>query len=110
MPTVAAVAAAYKRALGQFETVTLTRPGGASATVAARVLGIGEAPLVGGITQDNQVAIILAQDLTAVSFPVPPKKGDQLVIQGRTRTVEFADDATKRLAGTVIAYRLRLRG
>lgn len=115
--TLASVTAAYRRAMGPFETVVLRRLTGNTpsamkleVTVRARVMGLSEAELAGGITQDNQVLLMLAEDLTAAQFPAPPRKGDQVVVRGRTAAVEFVDPLTRSIGGTSIAFRVRVRG
>ncbi|CAB4142659.1 hypothetical protein UFOVP452_28 [uncultured Caudovirales phage] len=107
------VRAAYRTSIAMTgEPVTLRTFTGAGAsrtpadaTVRARVRGYAPAELVGGVTQGDRELIVLAEDVATA-----PKKGDQVIVRGRTLNVEAVDDSTRRFAGILMAYVLTARG
>lgn len=111
--------AMYRRQLqGVGEQVILRRVTGSTnqtkleAKCLARVRTISDSELMGGVKQDDQRLIILAEDLEHAKFPVPPRvsPADQVIVRGRTRTIAFVDEASKRIAGTIVAYVVRVTG
>lgn len=78
--------------------------------VAAVVRGYGPAELVGDIQQGDRHVILLWEDVVGTGFPLPFKSNDQLVIDGTPMTIQAPDDATRRVAGHIIAYEFRVRG
>lgn len=112
------VTSAYERAIGGFETATLQRLSGvapgqtvvATVVVRCRVLPITDSELMGGVRQTSQNLILLAADIAAAAYPTPIRVGDQLVINGAVRTIEFVDPSSKRFAGVIVAYKVRVKG
>lgn len=87
--------AALDRALSRAgETITLRRPLGTSpityrdVQVRAHVRGFNTEDLTGAITQVDSKVIMSPSEITAANWPGPPKKGDKVIIDGRTRNVE----------------------
>lgn len=80
------------------------------ATVRARVMGYQPKDLVGGITQGDLKAIVLAVDLETVQWPGPLRQGDKAILRGKTKTIEVVDGNTRRIQGVLIAYELRVTG
>lgn len=76
----------------------------------ARVTAFAPEALAGGLQQGDQKIIVLAEDLIAEQFPVPPRKHDKCVVRGRELNIEAVDDNTRRIAGVIIAYELAVRG
>lgn len=63
----------------------------ASLTCRAMVRGYKPAELAGGIVQGDTRIVVAAATLTDGGFPVPFRKGDRVVIDGRTTTIQAAD-------------------
>lgn len=82
----------------------------ASASVLAVLRDYQPHELVNGLRQGDCLAILLAADLQAASFPVPPRQGDQIEANGRKMTVIACDDQSRRVQGVVIAYEIKARG
>lgn len=112
------IKAEYRRMLNEAgETVTIRRYTGTGASrpffdadVLARVAEFQPDELIGGIIQGDVKLIVLADDLIEAQAPLDLRKGDKAVVRGRERNIEAADDNTRRLAGVLIAYELRVRG
>lgn len=83
---------------------------GPSAQVRAVVMGYEPQELTGNVQQGDSKVIFMADDLG--DFPLPIKSGSTDAIwQGnRKMTVQAVDDQTRRVAGVLIAYELRVRG
>jgi hypothetical protein len=80
-------------------------------TARAFVTGYLPEELVGGVNQGDRKVIVSAEDLEAKGFPLPLKPGvDKVMVRGRLMSIEDVDDSTLRVAGELIAYRLRVRG
>lgn len=109
--TPAAAKAMYRRQMqAHGETVTLER-GATTATALARIMSPSPDELIDTIDQAQQIAVVLADDLVAGGFPVPPRKDDRLLRAGGEELfVEFVDAATRAVAGEVVAYELRVVG
>lgn len=113
-----AIAAAYRRSLGQFETIAIRRFSGTGPsrpyfdyTCLARVTDFQPDELAGNIQQGDRKVIVLAEDLVAAQFPAPVRKGDAIVVGGsKVLNIEAADDASRRVGARVIAYQLVARG
>lgn len=115
--TPAAAIAATERAIAAVgETVTLRRPAGVSpqtftdAEARARVTDFHADELVGSLQQGDRKLIVLAKDLEARQWPVPPRKGDKAIVRGKTLNVEAVDDSTRRVGGVIVAYEIAARG
>jgi hypothetical protein len=98
------------------EVVTLRRvnPTGPATEITVRALVTGYLPeeLVGGINQADRKVYLSVEDLESKDFPLPLKGGstDSLMVRGRKMTIQDVDDSTRRIAGQLIAYRLRVSG
>lgn len=111
--TPAQATASYRRQLGPFETVLLSRVGqpGSYGPVAARVMGYQPTDLVLDVQQGDRKAVLLAEDVAASGFPLPFVVGqDRLAWDGALLVVKAVDDATRRVAGVTIAYELQVAG
>lgn len=108
-----ALSGTYRRMLARYgETITLRTFTGSGATrvgtdvsVRARVRDYAPAELVGGLQQGDREVIVLAEDV-----PTAPRKGDQVVVRGRTLNIQAVDDSTRRDGSTLLAYVLTARG
>ncbi|MGE0425410.1 MAG: hypothetical protein AB7O88_24330 [Reyranellaceae bacterium] len=113
-----AVRAAYRDMLALVgEPVVIRRYTGAGADrprfdadAPARVVEYAPDELVGGIQQGDRKLILLADDLIARQFPVPPRRGDKAVVRGNELNIEAVDDNSRRVAGVLIAYEIQVRG
>ena len=114
-----AVQAAYARALGAngpAETVQLVRMGDGNTYLAqAWVTDFVPMDLAGANEQGKRNAVVLASSVVASGFPLPiMPKMDRLVwgLNGTSKTnvITKVDDATRRIAGTLIAFELDLDG
>ena len=95
------------------EEITVRRPGEPPIEVTARALVSGYQPdeLVGGVNQGDRKVTVSVQDLVKNGFPLPLRPGvDRVVIRGRAMTISDVDDSTLRIAGVLLAYRLRATG
>jgi hypothetical protein len=99
------------------ETVSIRRYTGTGANrprfdaeVTARVTEYEPSELVGTIVQGDRKVIVLAEDLFTAQFPIPPKKGDKVVVRGKELNIEAPDDNTRRIQGEIIAYEIQVRG
>ena len=112
--------ASYRRQFDRsWEWVVLRRVTGTvnqiwhDATARARVVGYEPRELTGGIRQGDRRAVVLAADLIAQGWPVPPRAGanpDRVVVRGAALAVEAVDDSTRSASGVPVAYELRVRG
>lgn len=64
--------------------------------------------LVNGVQQGDRMVIICNAEIESESWPGPPRKGDQVVIDGKTATVQYCN--TLRLRGQVARHNLQVRG
>lgn len=62
----------------------------------------------GGVVQGDQKAILGNVEIAAAQWPGPPRRGDQLVVGGRTRTIEAVITAT--IDGEDERHDLQIRG
>jgi hypothetical protein len=93
------------------QEVTLRRLPATDAVVKAIVRGYRPEELVGGINQGAREVIVLAGDLEALGWPVPPKSGDRVILRsGRPLMVDTVDSDTLNLAGVDIGYKLSASG
>ena len=109
--TPAQATAAYRRQLGAFETVTLTRVGSEATygPVPARLMGYQPTDLVLDVQQGDRKAVLLAADVQASGFPLPfVADQDRVDWNGSLLVVKAVDDATRRVGGVVIAYELQV--
>lgn len=92
--------------------IVLRRPSTNSAptdiTVRAAIRQYQPVELQGGIIQGDRRVVVRATELAVSSWPLPIKKGDQ-IIDGTTVYVVQAVDAVE-LFGLVVRYNLVVRG
>jgi hypothetical protein len=63
---------------------------------------------VGGILQGDRQVVLSNDEIAAAGWPGPPRKGDQMIIQGRTTVVQGA--ASIYIKGAVVRHDLQVRG
>ena len=102
MPSVPGTEAAYERALGYFDNVTVTQ-GASVATARGRIFSETSVGLTDSIEQGRLRAILRARDL-----PFVPSRGDLLEVGGHLYVISAVDDATRRVGGVTIAYEVQL--
>jgi len=107
--------ASYRRVLlahGQDVTLQRVTPNGTfTYDVRARVMGYSPQTTAGSAQQGGRKAIVLAEDVESSGFPLPFREGqDTLVANGKTMTIAAVNDATRRVAGVLIAYEFELEG
>lgn len=97
------------------ETATLRRlnaspPHTEETGVAVFVRGYEPDELVGAIQQGDRKIIVPADNVG--SFPVPfrERSTDRIEVRGQEMTIQAVDDSTRRIAGTLVAYEIRVRG
>ena len=88
--------------------MTLTRLPSTSVTVQGVARGYQVSEITGGIKQGDREVIISSAEITAATWPAPPRGGDQMLIGGRTFQVIGADPVT--VSGTDIRYTIHVRG
>lgn len=94
------------------ETMTLQRTGQSDLSVKGKRLrpgGAGSSQAVGAVAQNMITVKISNAEIAAASWPGPPRKGDKLVMGGRTYTLE-ADSDVRGDAGTTLAHFLVVKG
>lgn len=94
------------------EPVLLRRPGGNATfidvTCAARVDQFQPHEITGGIVQGDRRVTLSNREIEATAWPGPPRRGDQIVIGGRTTTVQGVD--TVLVGSAVIRHNIQVRG
>ena len=94
------------------EAVVLRRPTGngiwAECPVFARVDQFQPHELVGGILQGDRKVIMSSIELAAQGWPSDPRRGDQVMIGGKTTTVQAVDTVT--LGSEVQRHNIQVRG
>lgn len=112
------IKASYERSLAEYgETIKIRRFTGSGPTrpmfeveVRARISGYAPQEMVGGIAQADKKAIMLHEDLVKAGFSLPLTNADFAVVKGKQHAIRVPDDATRRVAGTIIAYELQIIG
>lgn len=79
------------------------------ANVQAVITEYSPEELTGAIQQGDRRIILLNEDL-AWQFALPLKPSDKAVADGREWSIMNPDNYTRRIAGVLIAYELRVRG
>lgn len=110
------IKADYRRMLAEVgEPLTLRRYTGAGpnrpwfdATAAGREVDYDEREVVGTIMASDRKIILLVEDLIAQQFPIPPRKGDKVLVGDRVLNVEAAP--TRKIGIVPIAYEIQARG
>lgn len=105
----------YARQIGRHgESVVLRRQGVPDKTVRAFVTDNYQPYVQAGddiVQAGRRMAIVLADDVTAASFPLPFLERQDRVIWGAGAHANIVQKiATRRVAGVVVAYELELEG
>lgn len=123
--TPSAARAMYRRQItahGGFVTLRRGAGGpGAEVTFIARCTGYSPQEMTGDLQQGDVKVVFLAEDLEAAiaagDWPalaaggaIKAKSVDAVWQDGRKMTVQAVDDQTRRVAGVLIAYELRVQG
>lgn len=103
MATLAEIQSAYERALARFEVAISIDHGGTVYTATGRIFAETGDPLSDAIQQGRLKAIIRAEGLAIV-----PERGDFLVVDGTSYTIQAVDNATRRVEGVTVAYEVTL--
>lgn len=108
--------AAYRRALGAFETIQIRRmtpgvgAGFSDYSCLARPREFTPDELVGIIQQGDMQVIALRSDLVAAGFPMPVREDDFVRIGGKSFALRKVDGNSRRVGGVTIAYEMIARG
>lgn len=107
-----AARAMYSRQIDQHgETIILRRVGSTDASVKARAAGYRPDELIAPVQQGDTKVIALAEDVETSGFPVPfRERFDHILIGGKDTVIQAVDTMTRRVAGTLVAYEIRVRG
>jgi len=121
MATPEQIKASYRRNLK--ETVVIRRFTGTGtnrpkfeASARAQVVGYAPHELIGGIVQGDRKIILYADDLIEQGWAPAPgtrrliTENDFAVVRGAQLAIIAADDSTRRVDGTLIAFELQVRG
>jgi hypothetical protein len=94
------------------EIVLLRRPTGngqfTNVSCAARIDQFQPHELTGGVVQGDRKVILSNREIEAAAWPGPPRRGDQIVIGGRTTTVQGVDTAS--IGDRVVRHDIQVRG
>jgi hypothetical protein len=94
------------------ETVVLRRPTGQAQFIdvscAARVDQFQPHEITGGVVQGDRKVILSNREIEAEAWPGPPRRGDQVVIAGRTTTVQGVETVSVR--GEIVRHNMQVRG
>lgn len=112
------IKARYREALSKRgETIKIRRYTGTGPSrpmfeVECRAVVTGYQPeeMVGGIQQADKKAIVLHEDLAGTGLSLPLTNSDFAIVKGKQHAIRVPDDATRRVAGVVIAYELQVIG
>ena len=96
------------------EPVTITRGFGGEAPITVtgiriRIMNYTVDHLTGGVHQGERKAIVLAEDIAATVLGAPVIN-DRIGWNGKNLVVKSVDDATRRVAGVVVGYELKVAG
>ncbi len=116
--TPAQAQAMYRRQIAQFETVGIRRYSGIGTSrsptnwtpVRARVTEYEPKELAGQMQEGERHAIILNEDLVALSFSGDILPHDKVVWNGQEYTIRIPNGATRRIGGITVGYDLFIRG
>ena len=78
-------------------------------TVTAVVRGYQPNELISGIQQGDRLVILSNREIASRQWPGPPRQGDQVVIRGKTTTVQAAS-ATVVIGDEIAKHTLQVRG
>lgn len=94
------------------ETVVLRRPSGVAQFIdvscVARVDQFQPHEITGGVVQGDRKVILSNREIEANAWPGPPRRGDQIIIAGRTTTVQGVE--TVSVGGQVVRHNVQVRG
>jgi hypothetical protein len=104
--------AMYLRQMAEIgKTISLHRAGASYAVRAWVNDNFAPMAVAGGVVQAKRVAIILADDVTAISFPLPFANRQDRVSWGSPQKTNAVVNVTSRsIAGVTVAYVLELDG
>lgn len=113
-----AVKSAYARTFDiAGETATLRRPGSPNVDATVRIKETGIPLETADDVVGNQSVssgrrlLILQEDIDAASWPIPIRpRTDQLIFNGRTRTIMIVVDERRRVAGVTVAIEVEVSG
>lgn len=87
------------------------------ALIRARVTGLGNPELIGGIVQGKFKVValfdpdaVVPNGMVPLASLLPVVMSDKVVIQGRETAIEALDDKTRRLGGELIGIDLQVAG
>ena len=89
-------------------SVTLRRAGAADVTVIATIMQYKPNEILGGIQQGDRWAKFSDTALAAAGWPGPPRRGDVLMIDGRTFTAISCD--TVKMGNVILSHTMQVRG
>lgn len=69
---------------------------------------VGGADVAGGIVQGDRIERISNKEISERQWPGPPRRGDQLIIEGRTTNIRGVE--TKVVGGETVVHILQVRG
>jgi len=94
------------------ESVVLRRPTGKGLHIdvdcVARVDQFQPHELIGGVIQGDRNVILANLEIEVRQWPGPPRRGDQLIIGGRTTTVQGVD--TISIGDRIVRHNIQVRG
>jgi hypothetical protein len=94
------------------ETVVLRRPTGQAQFIdvscAARVDQFQPHEIAGGVVQGDRKVTLSNREIEAEAWPGPPRRGDQIVVAGRTTTVQGVETIT--VGGQIVRHNVQVRG
>jgi hypothetical protein len=122
--TPTAALAAYRRAMGPFETVVIRRLSGTSAgrtkveaIAPARPVSLQSADLVGAIAQGKSQLVVLndpdaavAAGYVSLASLLPLDNDDKIVFGDRELAITAVDANTRRIGGVTIALNIDVEG
>jgi len=79
----------------------------ADVTTRARVMGYAPQQIIGSVIQGDVRVIALVDTLSGL---LPLTTNDKVVIRGVEKAIRAVDDNTRRVAGTLIALEIQVRG
>ncbi len=95
------------------QSIILRRPGphgtAFDVVLPAMVRAYQPQELVGGIVQGDRRVVISDREITAAQWPGPPRQGDQIIVNGRTATLQ-ANAATILVGDFVVKHIMQVRG
>ena len=66
--------------------------------------------LAGPVQEGDRRLILSADDIAASGFALPLRKNDRIDLGSKLLNVQSVDDTTRRVAGVLIGYELRVSG